>query len=479
MSVIIKGGDSGYLAGVDANKNLQVITPTAMTQAGFAVLAGRNDDGTIVSGGRTNRIYVTEGNKIAVAPANVFWDDTFNATTQNTAKYKEPVATQTVTHVGGFAILNGTSITTINTNSAIQTYRNFPLFGKAELRLNVSGMITVAPQANAVTEFGLFNAVLPGAATPTDGVFFRWNASGQLKGVISYSGTETMTGVITSPSININHDFAIVCQTNTVLFYIDDILQGKISLLTDAPTQGQPMMAASIPFTARYYIGGSAPSLASQFKISDVFITMLGPDLKSPWSDIKAGFGHMGYQGQNGGTMGSTALYTNSLAAGAGAAMTNTTAALGSGLGGQFAALPTLTVGTDGIVCSFQNPVGTTNQTGRNLIITGVKTQGAVTTILNGGPVLYSYSLAFGHTAVSMATTETATTKAPRRIPLGYENFIVTAPVGTIGVGPFIQFRSPIVVAPGEFIAICAKNLGVVTTTGVITFQVMFDSYFE
>jgi hypothetical protein len=55
----------------------------------------------------------------------------------------------------------------------------------------------------------------------------------------------------------------------------------------------------------------------------------------------------MSYQGQTGQTLGSTALYTNSQAAGAGAAMTNTTAALGSGLGGQFAALPTLAISTD------------------------------------------------------------------------------------------------------------------------------------
>lgn len=77
------------------------------------------------------------------------------------------------------------------------------------------------------------------------------------------------------------------------------------------------------------------------------------------WAHVMAGAGGMSYQGQTGQTLGSTALYTNSLAAGAGAVMTNTTAALGSGLGGQFSALPTLAVGTDGIVSSYQVPVGT------------------------------------------------------------------------------------------------------------------------
>jgi hypothetical protein len=97
------------------------------------------------------------------------------------------------------------------------------------------------------------------------------------------------------------------------------------------------MMQSTVPFTARYYIAATPPSLASQLKISDVFVNELGQFPNRSWEEAKAGYGHMGAQGQNGGTMGSTALFTNSLACGAGVAPTNTTAALGSGLGGQFA----------------------------------------------------------------------------------------------------------------------------------------------
>ena len=478
MAVIETGGNSPGMANVDSNYNLQVITPTAMTQAGFVVLAGRNDDGTVVPGGRTNRIYVTEGNRLAVAPHNLLWDDTFNATAQNTSKYKTNVTTQTVTFVNGYAILNGSNITTINTNCILQSYRTFPLFAKAELRANFSAMLTNAPQNNSVTEFGLFT-IPSNAGLPSDGVFFRYNSSAELRGVISFAGTETQTAAITAPIFAVNHDYVIVCQTNNVLFYIDDILQGKINLSTDAPGQGQPMMSAALPITARHYIAGSAPAVATQLKISDIFVSLNGPDLCRSWSETKSGFGHMAYQGQNGGTMGSTALYTNSLAAGAGVAMTNTTAALGSGLGGQFATQPTLAAGTDGIVCSFQVPSGSTTQTARSLIIKGVRVSGGVTTALTGGPVLYSYSLAYGHTAVSLATTEAATTKAPRRIPLGYETFAATAAVGVISTAPSFQFTAPVVVGPGEFVAICAKNLGTVTSAGVIIFQITFDAYFE
>ena len=177
--------------------------------------------------------------------------------------------------------------------------------------------------------------------------------------------------------------------------------------------------------------------------------------------------------------MGSTALYTNNLASGAGVAMTNTTAALGVGLGGQFSALPTLAVGTDGIVCSYQVPVGSSLIPAKTLYITRLTINSAVTTVLAGGAVLYAYSLAYGHTNVSLATTESATAKAPRRLPVGFQNFPANSAVGTLANIIDLDLTSPIVVQPGEFIQLVAKNLGVVTTTGVITFIVSFGGYWE
>jgi hypothetical protein len=239
-----------------------------------------------------------------------------------------------------------------------------------------------------------------------------------------------------------------------------------------------------VPLTIRQRIGAGVPASATKFQISDVYCSIVGPDLTRDWETAKAGFGHMASQGQNGGTMGSTALYTNSLAPGAGAAMTNTTAALGSGLGGQFAALPTLAANTDGILQSFQNPAGTVNQTARNLIVKGVWLRGMVTTLIAGGPLLYFYSLAYGHTAVSAATAESAsfaspTTKAPRRIALGMETYPLAAPVGALGQGFYFRFDAPLLIAPGEFIAICAKNVGTVSSAGVLTWLVGFDAYME
>jgi hypothetical protein len=116
-----------------------------------------------------------------------------------------------------------------------------------------------------------------------------------------------------------------------------------------------------------------------------------------------------------------------------------------------------------------------------------VKVQGAVSVILAGGPVIYAYAVAFGHTAVSLATAETAsfataTTHAPRIVPIGMESYAATAAVGTLGaqgIGATLQLSNPIVVRPGEFVAIIARNIGTVTTTGAITITAVFDSYWE
>ncbi|NCX32035.1 MAG: hypothetical protein EBX18_05930, partial [Actinobacteria bacterium] len=63
----------------------------------------------------------------------------------------------------------------------------------------------------------------------------------------------------------------------------------------------------------------------------------------------------------------------------------------------------------DMIFTSFQNPTPTINLTGRNLILTGVR----ITCINTGAavattPTTLIWQLAYGHTAVSMATAETA-----------------------------------------------------------------------
>ncbi|HRI38997.1 MAG TPA: hypothetical protein PLO50_10600 [Nitrospira sp.] len=126
-------------------------------------------------------------------------------------------------------------------------------------------------------------------------------------------------------------------------------------------------------------------------------------------------------------------------------------------------------------------------QTPRNLVIRGVTIGGVVTVALTTSPLAGTMSLAYGHTAVSMATAESAsfasgTTKAPRRIALCATSVAsATAAAGTpvVGVPVSIQFAAPIVVAPGEFVAVTHNKATTAPATGAIMWTITFDAYWE
>ena len=199
-----------------------------------------------------------------------------------------------------------------------------------------------------------------------------------------------------------------------------------------------------------------------------------------PWSHVMAGGGLMGYQGQTGGTAGSTARAVATGTAPTAAVPTNTTAALGTGLGGDFFSTNTLSVNTYGIMSSYQNPVGTAALPSKTLYITGIRISTAVQTVLaNTGAGVYVWGIAFGHTAVSLATAESATTKAPRIVTIGTQIFTGAAVQGVQANDIVLTLNSPIVVNPGEFVQAIMKNSGTVGTAGTLAHTVFFDCYWE
>jgi len=404
------------------------------------------------------------------------FNELFPGAALNTGLWTSPVTTMTLTVAGGFANLNAASSVAINAVARLQTYRYFPCYKSYTTYFESEINFTQTPVIGNVCEWGAF--ISTGTAAPTDGVFFRINAAGEFRCVTNNNGTETQSGTLDFDAlVGVNHtkSFLVYIMSNKAFFWIDNILVATI----EAPAgQGTLTSSQNLPLSFRNY-NSTATSTAQVMKVSMVNVTMADQSTGKPWTHIVAGAGAHSSQGQTGGTLGTTALYTNSLAAGAGVALTNTTAAAGSGLGGQFSVQPTLTAGTDGIVSSYQVPAGTAALPGKSLYITRVTINSVVTTALTGGPVVYALSLAYGHTAVSLATTETATSKAPRRMPLGLQSIPATSAVGVLGGDIDLSFETPILVQPGEFIQIVAKNLGTVTSGGVVTFIISFGGYWE
>lgn len=475
MSTSIKGGATSNLAAVTSGGNLQVITPVLPEDAGWTKIGSENDAGTITGTAYVLSPETTDDFQLRISHDTLFDQETFCYAAQNTAKHTYSNTTITNAWSGGYMVTNSGLATTTTTGTLFQTRRYFPIVGAASLYFEFNAALTATDVgANTVIDFGAFLAGGTTPYAPTDGAYFRWNSAG-LFGVIN-NGSETTTSAFTfTPVANKNYKFTIVITEADTEFWIDDVLYGRIQTQVSV---GQPFASASLPLSVRHAHTGVA-GVALSFKLSDYAVSLGGLNTVRTWDETLCGMGQHGSQGQSGGTMGSTALYTNSLAAGAGAAATNTTAALGSGLGGQFSVQPTLAVPTDGIISSYQNPAGTTALPGRNLVIYGVKIDGIVTTAFTGGPVYYAWSLAYGHTAVSLATAEAATTKAARRIPLGIQTYVVTAAVGVQGQTIQVTFQNPIIVQPGEFVQTVAKNLGTVTSAGVITNLISFDAKWE
>jgi hypothetical protein len=498
MAVIQTGSNTAGLQNVDAsyaarvstnqvNQRLGGETPTP-NFVGAVRSFYEKDPGSLTGTPYLSSPNVSEDDMLQVGLSTPIFDYVFNATVQDTSMWYCAFTTMTITESGGSILFNANSTNTAATGCYIQSKRYFNLTGNAGAHVEFISQITSAPVAGEVFLSGL-GIPVSAAVAPTDGVWFQFTSAG-LVGVLSYAGATTTTGTLPiggsalTITPNTNGDFKIIVDDRVIEFWINGIFLGEI--LTPAGN-ATPFMSDSLPLFQQYYNSGTVTGTAMQVKVGAIHIDQLDSNLGKSYSDIQASKGLIVSQGVNGGTMGSTALLSNNLAVGTGTAMTNTTAALGVGLGGQFTALPTLAVGTDGIVCSYLNPIGGINQTPRTLYITGMWISSIVSIVLTGGPVLYEYSLAYGHTALSMATAETgsfvtASAKAPRRLPLGWDSFVATAAVGSTGLNPGAlerQFRTAIPVNPGEYIAVCAKNIGTVTTAGAITILVGFDGYME
>ena len=226
MAVIDTGSSVAGKANVTSNFQLEVHTPAVKEQAGFVGLAGIVDDGSLLGTPRVNRAYVSEAGRLAVAQSVALWEDDITVNAQNTAKYTAALTTYAATWTGGFLTLNSSGITTASSTATVSTYRSFPMFGRADLKVSTRALMTATPQAHTVYEIGLGKA--SGITAPTDGVFFRYNAVGELRGVINAGGVETQTAAMTQPSINVVHDYTIVVGDKVTLFFIDDVLAGKI-----------------------------------------------------------------------------------------------------------------------------------------------------------------------------------------------------------------------------------------------------------
>jgi hypothetical protein len=475
MSVEIRGTVNKME--VDVNKNAFVNPPMTPEQAGWVTMQAENDDGTHLG---TRQVYAPEVSKdyrIRTGQDNMVFNESFPGSTINTSLYANFVSTMTSVCLNGFAVLNNGLSVAPGTYNLLKTYRHFPCYKQYTTQAEMEIQLSAAPVTGNRCEWGLFIATT--TAAPTDGVFFRLDSTEGFVGVMNYAGIETTCNISSGLiGVGITKSYLIYIGSRFVEFWIDNELVGEI----ERPAgQGAATSSTNLPMAFRNF-NVTAVSTAQTLRIGNVNVTFGDQAMSKPWGHVLSGMGATSMQGQTGATLQSTALMNNSPAAAAAALANATAAAQFIGLGGIFNVLPTLTVGTDGILCSYQAPAGTAALPGRSLYITDIKLHSAVTTVLAGNttPIVYACSLAYGHTGLSLGTAEGITSKSPRRLPLGIITHSINAPVGEASQQIEHRMSSGVVVVhPGEYIQVALRNLGSVTTTGALTFMVSFNGYWE
>lgn len=476
----IIGWITGNGAEVDADHNLLVNLPLDDTKAGKAIGFFEKDPGVHTGTPWNLSPEVAWDYRLRVGQDTWLQSVTFNYSAQDTARYKYLNSTMTVNWVNGYMNLNNGGATASGNAVCVQSYKTFPIIGTSPLYIEFSGMITQVPQNNNIIDLGGFFQGGTAPYAPTDGVYFRFNNSGQLIGVLNYNGAETLTAPWAPPAgwvnwINSNHKFTICLSEDGVEFWIDDEL---VFAPQELPAGlGQPCSSGALPWAIREANSGVVGA-AQSFKVSDITISLADWHTSKPWAQQMSGAGAHCSNGQEGGTMGSTANYANSANPTA-AVPTNTTAALGTGLGGQFWETDTLAVTTDGIIDSYQIPAGGPTVTPKCFYCTGVTIDSSVQAVLTGGGYVAHWSLAYGHTAVSLATAEAAGAKAPRRIPLGMQTVASAQAALTLLAKIDVDFVEAICVNPGEFIAVVKKKVGTAPTAGVIAHQIRLRGYWQ
>lgn len=484
----IEGNTSGNVAEVTAQNEIKTALSLVPANIGGVRLFSENDDGSLSGTAYLRSPETSADYRLRVGIDTVLFSDTFNATTQNTANWSYTFNTLTAAQPGAGTVNFSTVQGTTSAHGAfLRTFQYFPVIGTAPMSVEIT-----AGQFNAALVAGevwLCGVGLPGAATtePTDGVYLRLTVAG-LIGEIRYNGVTTQTGVMrTLAQLTVGnlYKWVIVIGEDEVEFWQDDALLAEISM---PPGNGQPFLQASLPvFLMKYNTG--AVSNTNTMRVSDVTVSLLDIATNLPYAHQCALQGLSAYQGQNGGTMGTTASLPNATAA---TVVTggnlSQTVAIKTGLGGEagiIAAVP----GIDGAVTAFQNPAPTINITGRNLVITGLRIDSVnIGAAVATTATVLQWSLAYGATGAtipSLAQADTgsfvtATAKSWRRIALGLQSWIVTAGIGTPAEQITVKFDSPVVVHPGQWVASVAKFIvGTATPSQVIWATVTFDAHYE
>ena len=474
MSVIIKSGSSTNTANVNSDGELLIAPNKDVTKAGLVAIAGRPDDGSVLGTQLVREVDINDDFAVRVSIEN------FISSQINTGSWNQSTSGLTIATGSGYCSLNSTNANTTSAYAIINTYKIIPLYGTTTVYTQFRLKCVGTASANKVIEFGL--GYVATNAAPTDGVFIRWASDGTWVGVLNNNGSETTTTLLGGYTDNDTAYFIIGVSQQRVEFWKDNILIGAINCPT---TLDSPTRSGSLPVFARAYNGGSSPATPPRIDIAEIQVWSSGADFKRTFAEQMSLVGNNANGGATGfSTLGTQSNMTNSAAV-TSATITNANAPAtgytGTSLGGEFQFVAPAGANTDFIIFGYQVPAASATTQARNLVVTGlrintVNTGAAVATT----PTIVVWSLGFGSSAISLATTDAAATKAPRRVPIGIQSFLVGDAIGQQRDPINIRFGTPVCVYPGQFLHVVAKiPIGTATASQVLRGLVGIEGYWE
>lgn len=452
MAVKIIGNASGVIAEVGPNHNLQVSLP----------------DGARILDQGGNPFTSTENGGLYVSSDTLVFFEQVDGAAIDTRVWNQSVSGMTIAQTDGFQTLNAAGAKTTGSYAILSSIKNIPMYGTLPLKLSVNALIPVAPQANAVIEWGI--GTVSGVNAPTDGAFFRYTAGGSFLAVVNNGGVETVSPALSLPGTTEVEIYDIVVVEDQVLFYIGDAILASVQV---PPGQAFPTNSGRLSLFTRVYTGGSAPASAPVISIGQWLAVRQGVNEAKPWSNVLISMGRGAYQAPVT-PFAQTANRANSTNP-TSAALSNTVPGY-STLGGSFQFAAVAGGVTDYALFGFQVPAGF------QLVIPHIRisclSMGALGSVTV--PTIMEWSLGVNSSAASLATADGSGTWAPRRIPLGMQSWSLTT---AIGAQPpdIATFPADMVIDSGRFLHVIVQiPVGAATGSQIFRGTVSFPgAYFE
>lgn len=168
----------------------------------------------------------------------------------------------------------------------VSSYRHFPIYTSYSTAPSIQFQFSAVPVSNMVHEWGF--GIATGVAAPTEGIFMRISATGELRAVVNNNGTEsqsdpldfnTLIGVATTRTL------LIYGNTNEVVFWIDNICVATIHRQTAA---GSVTQSQQLPILFRSYNNATVTGTPQIMKIGGVNISLSDMMQAKAWSHVMA-----------------------------------------------------------------------------------------------------------------------------------------------------------------------------------------------